>query len=156
MYFRKNVMLGLAVVLIAGIGFSITLSQEKSSSPSVTYFEHEKVDVSFARNATLFGDESGKAKYKVLTGRRDRPGEVEIHNLDTDIFYVLSGTATFVTGGTPVETKTTMPDEIRGKSIQGGDTHTLTKGDVIIIPAGITHWFQEVKAPFLYFVVKVH
>jgi len=155
MYIRKNIMLGLAVVLIAGIGFSRTLAQEKSSSPVVTYFEHEKVNASFAKNAPLFGGESGVGKFKVLTARRDRPGEVEIHNLDTDIFYIVSGTATFVTGGKALETKTTAPDEIRGKSIEGGDSHQLSKGDVIFIPNGIPHWFKEVKAPFLYFVVKV-
>jgi mannose-6-phosphate isomerase-like protein (cupin superfamily) len=156
MYFRKSIMLGLTVLAIAGGWLARTSAKEKSSSSVVTYFDHEKVDAAFARNAPLFGGESGLAKYKVLTARRDHPGEVEIHNLDTDIIYVLSGTATFVTGGTPVAAKTTAPDEIRGQAIQGGDSHRLSKGDVIIVPAGVPHWFQEVKAPFLYFVVKVH
>ena len=155
MCFRKNVMLGLAVLAIAGGWLARTLAQEKSSSAVVTYFDHEKVDAAFARNAALFGGESGHAKYKVLTARRDRPGEVEIHNLDTDIIYVVSGTATFVTGGTPLATKATAPGEIRGQSIQGGDSHQLSKGDVIVIPPRVPHWFKEVNAPFLYFVVKV-
>lgn len=156
MYFRKSVLMGLAVLAMAGGWLARTTAQEKSSSPAVAYFDHEKVAAAFAKNGALFGGESGKAEYKVLTGRRDKPGEVEIHALDTDIFYVLSGTATFVTGGTPVETKTTAPGEIRGQSIQGGDSHHLSKGDVIVIPPGVPHWFNEVKAPFLYFVVKVH
>lgn len=155
MYFRKSVLMGLAVLSMACGWLAITTAQEKSSSSAVVYFDHEKVDAAFAKNVALFGGESGKAKYKVLTARRDRPGEVEIHGLDTDIIYVLSGTATFVTGGIPLETKTTAPGEIRGQSIQGGDPHHLTKGDVIVIPPGVPHWFNEVKAPFLYFVVKV-
>ena len=156
MYFRKSIIMGLAVLAMAGGWLARTAAQEKSSSPAVAYFDHGRVDAAFAKNASLFGGESGKAEYKVLTARRDRPGEVEIHNLDTDIIYVLSGTATFVTGGTPVGTKTTAPGEIRGQSIQGGDSHHLSKGDVIVIPPGVPHWFNEVKAPFLYFVVKVH
>lgn len=31
----------------------------------------------------------------------------------------------------------------------------ITKGDVVVIPNGTPHWFKEVKAPFLYYVVKV-
>jgi|SRR5579859_838744 len=156
MYFRKSVTIALVVLAMAGGWFARTAAQEKSSSPAVAYFEHGKVDAAFAKNAALFSGESGKAEYKVLTARRDRPGEVEIHNLDTDIIYVLSGTATFVTGGTPVAAKATAPGELRGQSIQGGDSHHLSKGDVIVIPPGVPHWFNEVKAPFLYFVVKVH
>jgi len=156
MYFRKSITMGLVVFAMAGGWVARTAAQEKSTSSSVAYFDHEKVDAAFAKNAVLFGGESGNAKYKVLTARRDKPGEVEIHNLDTDIIYVLKGTATFVTGGAPVAAKATAPGELRGQSIQGGDSHHLSKGDVIVIPPGVPHWFKAVKAPFLYFVVKVH
>src|SRR5579859_6823418 len=105
MNFRKSVMMGLAILAMAGGWLAGTRAQEKSSSPAVAYFDHEKVAGAFARNAALFGGESGNAKYKVLTARRDKPGEVEIHNLDTDIIYVLSVTATFLTGGTPVRSE---------------------------------------------------
>src|SRR5579859_2182076 len=156
MYFRNCVRIALVVFAMAGGWIARTAAEEKSSSSAVAYFDHEKVDAAFAKNAALFSGESGKAEYKVLTARRDRPGKVEIHSLDTDVIYVLSGTATFVTGGTPMATKATAAGEIRGQSIQGGESHHLSKGDVIVIPPGVPHWFNEVKAPFLYFVVKVH
>jgi uncharacterized protein YjlB len=79
---------------------------------------------------------------------------VELHAKDTDIIYVVKGTATIVTGGTIVDAKTTAADEIRGREITGGDSRALEAGDVLIIPNGIPHWFKEVSAPFLYFVVK--
>ena len=63
--------------------------------------------------------------------------------------------ATLVTGGTVVEGKTTAPDEIRGKEITGGEPREIKPGDVIIIPAGVPHWFKNVKGPVLYYVVKV-
>ena len=44
--------------------------------------------------------------------------------------------------------------EIRGRKITGGETREIAKGDVIIVPAGTPHWFKEVSAPFLYYVVK--
>ena len=45
-------------------------------------------------------------------------------------------------------------DELRGSSISGGEAHQLKKGDVIIVPVGVPHWFKEVSNPFLYYVVK--
>jgi quercetin dioxygenase-like cupin family protein len=47
----------------------------------------------------------------------------------------------------------TEADELRGSSIQGGETRQLKKGDVIIVP-GVPHWFKEVSNPILYYVVK--
>jgi len=74
---------------------------------------------------------------------------------NTDIFHILEGSATFVTGGKVVQPRTVSPGETRGKEISGGDTRYLTKGDIIVIPIGVPHWFKEVHPPLLYFVVKV-
>jgi glc operon protein GlcG len=126
-----------------------------SSSSAVTYFDSEKVAAAFAKGGTLFDGVAAGKNYQVITSRRDKPGLVEIHTLDTDVVYVLEGTATYVTGGTVVDSKTTAPDELRGTSIEGGETRQLSKGDVVIVPNGVPHWFKEVRAPFLYFVVKV-
>ena len=117
----------------------------------VSFFEGSKVTDAFAKGAVLF--DMGE-KYMVHASRREKPGMAEIHNLDADIVHVLDGTATIVTGGTATNTKTVAMDEIRGDEIQGGETRRLAKGDVIIIPAGVPHWFKEVSSPFLYYVVK--
>jgi quercetin dioxygenase-like cupin family protein len=95
------------------------------------------------------------ATYKVHASRRDAGGLAEVHTDDTDIIYVLDGQATFVTGGTLTGGRTTAPSEVRGESIQGGETRTLVKGDVVIVPNGVPHWFTNVDGPFLYYVVKV-
>jgi mannose-6-phosphate isomerase-like protein (cupin superfamily) len=95
------------------------------------------------------------AAYKIHASRRDGPGGAEIHSRDTDIFYILEGTATLVTGGKAVDPKTTAPDEIRAPRLEGGTSRTLAKGDIVVIPAGVTHWFKDVQGPFLYYTVKV-
>ena len=150
----KSLMIGLVILAMTGDRLPEAIAQVgRPSRSGVTYVEHNKVDASFTKNSVLF--ESGKANYRVLTARREKPGEAEIHFVDTDIIYVVNGKATFVTGGTPVGAKTTAPDEQRAPSIRGGESHHLSKGDVIIVPAAVPHWFKEVNAPFLYFVVKV-
>src|SRR5687768_7940423 len=118
---------------------------------TVTYFEKEKVTAAFAKGSVLFDNSD---KYMVHASRRDQPGMGEVHTKDADIIYVLDGTATFVTGGALVEAHNIAGDEIRGKRISGGEMRKLVKGDVIIVPAGTPHWFKEVSAPFLYYVVK--
>lgn len=120
----------------------------------VTYFPKKDVDEGFAKGSVLF-DGAGGRNYMVHASRRETPGMVEVHTKDTDILYVLKGTATVVTGGTMVDGKTIAPDEIRGREITGGETRKLVPGDAMIIPNGVPHWFKEVQAPFLYYVVKV-
>ena len=93
-------------------------------------------------------------KYMVHASRREKPGMAEIHTLDADIVHVLDGTATLVTGGKATDVKNVAADEFRGSAIEGGDTRELKKGDVVIIPAGVPHWFKDVTNPFLYYVVK--
>ena len=93
--------------------------------------------------------------YKIHASHRDAPGIAEVHERDTDIIYVLDGTATFITGGTAVDAKVVATEEIRGAEIRGGHSRQLVKGDVIIVPNGVPHWFKEVTKPFNYYVVKV-
>ena len=38
---------------------------------------------------------------------------------------------------------------------KGGETRTITKGDLIVVPHGTAHWFKELKGPLNYYVVKV-
>jgi glc operon protein GlcG len=122
---------------------------------AVRYYSRATVDDAFARGAVLFDGDAGARSYMVHASRRERAGDAEVHARDTDVIYVLGGTATFVTGGAVVDGRETAPDEVRGTSIRGGETRRLAAGDVVIVPNGTPHWFQDVAAPFTYFVVKV-
>lgn len=118
----------------------------------VTFFGHAQVEDAFAKGSVLF--DRGE-RYMVHASRRETPGMAEIHTEDADIVYVLDGTATLITGGSAVNPQPTAPGELRGESIHGGEEHRLTKGDVILVPAGTPHWFKTTSKPFLYYVVKV-
>jgi mannose-6-phosphate isomerase-like protein (cupin superfamily) len=119
--------------------------------PKVTYFPAAKVSKAFEKGMPLLEI----ANYKVHASHREGPGVVEVHTRDTDIIYMLEGTATLGTGGTIVDGENIEPEEIRGKDVKGGETRQITKGDVIIVPNGVPHWFKEVKGPLNYYVVKV-
>lgn len=125
----------------------------------VIYIESQKVSAAFTKGAVLVGEDEtmmhAARNYMVHASHRDKAGIVEIHEFDTDILYVLKGSAQLSTGGTPVGTKTIGPHEFRAPAVNGGETRKLVPGDVVIIPNGVPHWFREVEAPFDYYVVKV-
>jgi glc operon protein GlcG len=129
-------------------------SSSNSAPKPVSYFDKEKVAAAFSKGAVLV-DGNGGRNYMVHASRREKAGMAEVHAKDTDIIYVLDGSATFVTGGTVVDGKTTEPDEVRGTSIEQGESRRLVRGDVVIVPNGTAHWFQEVSGPLTYYVVKV-
>jgi glc operon protein GlcG len=124
-----------------------------SAPQGIRFYPGKEVDSAFGKGAVLFGGEGHN--YMIHASRREAAGQAEVHLDDADLIHVLDGAATFVTGGEVVDGKSTAADEIRGASIKGGETRLLAKGDVVIVPAGTPHWFKEVKAPFLYYVVKV-
>lgn len=127
------------------------VARAQASDAAVSYIPSDRVKAAFAKGVPMIevGD------YKIHASRREGPGMAEIHTRDTDIAYILQGSATLVTGGTAVGVKETGPEELRGTAIEGGDTRELQVGDVVVIPNGTPHWFKTVKAPFLYYVVKV-
>jgi len=122
-----------------------------SATASITYLRGAEVAEAFVKGRPLVE----VANYKVHASHRDGAGKAEVHLRDTDIIHVLHGKATLVTGGTVIDGQSTEPDEIRGTGLQGGDVRHLAEGDVMVVPSGVPHWFQQASAPFDYYVVKV-
>ncbi len=124
-----------------------------ASTAGAAYFESAAVSAAFAKGSVLF--ESPDGRFAIHASRRESAGQAEIHAGETDVIHVLDGRATLVTGGQVVGGRTTAPGETRGTGVEGGTSRPLAKGDVVVVPAGMPHWFQSVDGPFLYYVVKV-
>ncbi len=107
---------------------------------AVHYIGHDKVAEVMAKGGPIINDPG----LIVLANRRGA-GQVEYHEHTNHIFIMVEGEATFITGGTMVGAKRTSPDQMVATSIEGGETHHLTKGDVITIPAKTPHWWKEVS-----------
>jgi mannose-6-phosphate isomerase-like protein (cupin superfamily) len=117
----------------------------------VVYIGHDQVDATFVKGTSLLLNTA----YKAYAARRDHTGPVEIHMLDTDLFYIVDGAVTFVTGGQAVDVKPIGPNEFHATSITGGTPHHLSKGDFIVIPKGVPHQFTQVDSPLRYLLIKV-
>jgi glc operon protein GlcG len=140
----------IAILAAAAVEPTMAGAMPAAAPATTTYYDHDVVGAAFAKGEPLL-EVPG---YKVHASRRDAPGLAEVHLWETDVIYVLDGQATFVTGGTVVEPEATEPGQVRGTVIEGGTEHHLSKGDVIVVPNNQPHWFKEVSAPLLYFVVK--
>jgi mannose-6-phosphate isomerase-like protein (cupin superfamily) len=161
---RKTVLKCLAVVAIGAVWQAKTTAQEASSSGIVTVFDHEKLDASFAKALSnggsdlLWSHTSSQGTYDVSTHSREsvkaacKP-EGCSHKDFTAVVYVVSGAATLVIGGTA---RPTAPDKFGGQSIQGGESHRISKGDMYVVPPDTIHWYRNVETPFLYIEVPVH
>jgi mannose-6-phosphate isomerase-like protein (cupin superfamily) len=94
--------------------------------------------------------------HSTMLAHREGDGEVEVHDKMADVFYIVSGEATLIVGGTVVGGHATTPGETRGTSITGGEKKMLGAGDAVHIPAKVPHqMFVASGKKVTYFVVKV-
>jgi mannose-6-phosphate isomerase-like protein (cupin superfamily) len=88
-----------------------------------------------------------------------------VHLKVSEVYHVMKGAGTLVTGGTLVNPKTRAADSVEvtredgpgvtGTAIQGGTTRQIKEGDVIVIPAGTPHWFSKIDGSLAYLVIRI-
>ena len=85
------------------------------------------------------------APYNVNLEYRPAVGPASIHEKEAELFYVIDGSATMVTGGKLTEEKRTNPENLSGTGIEGGTPQNIAKGDFIIVPENTAHWFSKIN-----------
>jgi len=118
----------------------------------------QKIGQALAQQRTRFAskDLARYASNYSMIAYREETGSSEVHQHESDIWIIETGTATLITGGKLTNPHTQKPGEIRGTSIQGGERHAVGVGDVVEIPPGVPHQVLIEKGkPFTYFVIKV-
>ena len=68
-------------------------------------------------------------------------GKPAVHPDEAEYALVIEGAGTLVSGGTMADATQKRPGLIEGSRIDGGTTRRLRPGDVMLIPAGVPHWF---------------
>ena len=126
-------------------GFAMYKSSEITARAKAAKLDENKAGLD---RAATWGN------HGLLIVRREGDGAVEIHETQVDVITVVSGEGTLVVGGTMVDGKSTAPNEIRGKSINGGVRKPMAAGDVFHIPAKIPHQMLVPKSLIIQ-VVKV-
>ena len=85
------------------------------------------------------------APYNANLEYRASVGPAAVHEKEAEVFYVIDGSATMVTGGSLVDQTRTNPENLAGKGIEGGMSRAVGKGDFIIVPENTPHWFSAIN-----------
>jgi mannose-6-phosphate isomerase-like protein (cupin superfamily) len=85
--------------------------------------------------------------YNVAVERRlPQQQGASLHEAQAELFYVIEGSATLLTGGKLIG-ETRNGTNLSGKGIEGGVRQTFSKGDFLLVPSGIAHQFVDIKEP---------
>jgi mannose-6-phosphate isomerase-like protein (cupin superfamily) len=84
------------------------------------------------------------APYNVSLEYRASVGNAAVHETEAELFYVVDGSATLVTGGKLKEEKRTNAENLTGTGVEGGESRHVAKGDFVMVPDHTPHWFSKI------------
>jgi mannose-6-phosphate isomerase-like protein (cupin superfamily) len=140
-------------IVIAGILASTGLAQQPSAQTMKTFASSSDVQA-LIENAKKIRKEGQPlvsqpivqlAPINANLEYRPAVGTAAIHEKEAELFYVVDGAATLVTGGKLVNEKRTNAENLSGTAIEGGAMQTVAKGDFFIVPENTAHWFSDIK-----------
>jgi mannose-6-phosphate isomerase-like protein (cupin superfamily) len=76
---------------------------------------------------------------------RGAVGPAAVHEKEAELFYVIDGSGTLVTGGKLAGETRTNAENLSGTAIDGGDSQAVAKGDFFIVPENTPHWFSKIN-----------
>jgi len=94
------------------------------------------------------------APYNANLEYRASVGPAAVHEREAEVFYVIDGTATMVTGGKLVKETRTNAENLSGTGIEGGSSRSIAKGDFIVVPENTPHWFSAINGTLV--VMSLH
>ncbi|HEX7280955.1 MAG TPA: hypothetical protein VF239_02785 [Vicinamibacterales bacterium] len=175
-------MLKLILVTCAFIATAAAISAQNVPTATcqgcpATYISNEELQAylqrAIARNQidqqvrSVDAGKSGIAIGMVHRTRLDKPqaNSVAEHDHVSEVYHVISGSATLVTGPDLVDAqrRPATNENVRllngpgsnAASIRNGVTHQLKAGDAIIIPAGTGHWFTKIDDHISYIMIRI-
>jgi mannose-6-phosphate isomerase-like protein (cupin superfamily) len=84
------------------------------------------------------------APYNVSLEYRASVGNAAVHETEAELFYVIDGSATLVTGGKLTSESRTNAENLTGTGIEGGTSRHVAKGDFVMVPERTPHWFSAI------------
>jgi mannose-6-phosphate isomerase-like protein (cupin superfamily) len=152
----------LRMILLSLPFLGLSIFAQGSGAPPAAYMSAAEIGKGLA--AAVAADPAAGAAVTISPGiavrRRSGAGEPQyaiVHPFSTEIYYIVEGTGTLVTGGLlemPLA-PSADPDVVRSKAIKDGITRKVAKGDVIVVPPGTAHWFSAIDATITYLESRV-
>lgn len=162
------------VVALTGTSFAQTPAQP---SASATVIAKSEIESPLARNPrpsvidqqVRLVNINGEYNVAVATVARTPGTGSQIagslrHGEVTEIYHIISGSGTFVSGGTMENAKPAPADasvvtltgpSTTGGAIRNGASRGVGPGDVLIVPPNVPHWFSEITSDLVYLIIRV-
>ncbi len=147
----------ITVVLLAGAGLSVAvamsegLAQEGPRPPGIFKAESQ-IDAELNQSTPELGIVAGQITQIVeseegrivVRRRQEGPNNASVHEDLMEIYHVVSGAGTFVTGGAFAN------PEDRTAGLTGGVAQRVEAGDFVVLPPGTPHWFSQIEGSITY------
>jgi mannose-6-phosphate isomerase-like protein (cupin superfamily) len=155
---RKFIVLTIFVGVTAALVHGLVLVAQRVTPPG-KYISTEQwrrdLDASQPALGIVAGQTATIVPNVVVRRRQAGPNNASVHSAEgdkqdvTEIYQILEGSGTYVTGGT-------IPDpDNRTAGIKGGESHDVKPGDFIVIPPGTAHWFSKINGQITYLEVRL-
>jgi mannose-6-phosphate isomerase-like protein (cupin superfamily) len=169
--------------IVAGAAFAVgRLSAQQPPQPSCRGCESTYIPASEIAEYMRVGDgnavldqqmraiDIGKSQVEVALVHRGKldapaPRSVATHDLVSEVYYIISGSGTNLTGPDIVDPERRPPDDravrllngpgANGTAIRNAAEHELKAGDVIVIPAGTGHQFTKIDDHITYLMIRI-
>ena len=140
-------------VTVAQLPAQQPAKQEKQPKATKTYTSAADITAMMAKaknerkadQANLIQGILNLAPYSANLEYRGAVGPAAVHDKEAEMFYVVDGSGTLVTGGKLVGETRTNPDNLSGTAIDGGTVQNVGKGDFFIVPEKTPHWFSKIN-----------
>lgn len=150
----------LFAVLAAGLIAAPSLAQDAAPLPAATASDLAALTAKAA--ATIKPGQPlvalpilGFGPYRAVLEYRVASAPPAIHKTQAEIFHVVSGSGTMITGGTLDGSRDVDTANQSGTAISGGVSRKLGVGDMVVVPAGVAHWIPGVDGKLVLISTKV-
>jgi mannose-6-phosphate isomerase-like protein (cupin superfamily) len=150
----RAVIMGLSLLFASQAALAEPPAAQSTPAPSTTRTMVSSADVSALIAKAKAERKEGQAllaqsmiqlaPYNVSLEYRSAVANAAVHEHEAELFYVVDGSATLVTGGTLKEEKRTNAENLSGSGIEGGVSRHVAKGDFVMVPEGTPHWFSAI------------
>jgi mannose-6-phosphate isomerase-like protein (cupin superfamily) len=148
-----RVVIAAGIVLMTGVAWAQQPAAQNPPTPTdkATYYSAADLAAALAKLPSDRPNGSARiftfAPYNLNVEQRQPMAQgASIHETYAELFHVLEGSATLVTGGT-IPNATKNGTNLTGKTIEGGVSQKLSKGDWMIVPSGVPHQLVDVQGP---------
>jgi mannose-6-phosphate isomerase-like protein (cupin superfamily) len=106
--------------------------------------DHKADQANFIQPILRLAPISANLEYRIAI-----PQAASVHEKEAEVFYVVDGAATLVTGGKLKDERRTNAENLGGSGIDGGTSRQIAKGDFAMVPENTPHWFTDIKSPLV-------